>query len=102
MCDDASRKRWNRVWSSVDHDVAIRDGRCRAAVVGLASLIVIDHQAGGLVPNLDAEFVHAAAPLNRSVDRRQQEGVVTLAVDGAGSLVLSLRAAHDKPIVAAA
>src|SRR5207244_1318694 len=86
--------------STVDHDRPSGDGRRRRAVdVGWGPVVVVvDHGAGGLLPDLDPELVAGDAV----VVSGDEERVADRTVHGPDALVLRLlRAGHDEPVVAA-
>src|SRR5436309_811942 len=87
----------------MDYDAAAADRCGEISAVQGVELIVIDNGAViGLVPNLDAELVRAAAPSNSTVDGGEDEAVAAGIVHGAGAFVLRARAGNHQPLVAGA
>src|SRR5207237_532088 len=61
--------------------------------------VVDDRVAGALVPDLDAELVHAARARLLAVQRRHQEAIAAGAVERARTLILRLGTGNHQPIV---
>ena len=81
------------------NDDGALDDRARASdgiVVQRGHLVVVDDGVSGLVPDLDSEAVDPAAAGDRTVDRRQDEPIVTRSVDRTVALELGPGARDDK------
>src|SRR5947207_7499235 len=90
----------------MNHDVPTGDRRARGGGVrGVRAaarrdlVVVHDHAAVAVVPDLDPELVRAPAAVHGAVDGGQDEAVVAGVVDGARALVLGPGARHDEPVV---
>ena len=85
----------------VHHDAAAADDLrvCRVDVLRSSSHVVVNNGAVCLVPNLDAELVHATATVHLAIRRGEQEAEVAAAIDGAETFVLRLGTRDDKPLI---
>jgi len=85
----------------MDHDAAALDdgGIAQGGVIISPILVVIDLRPAGLVPDLDAEAVHAPATIDLAVNGGEDEAVVAVAVDRAPALILRPRASYHQPLV---
>ena len=87
----------------MNDDAAAAEGGCRIRAVRCAELVVInDGIVVGLVPNFDAELVHATAAIDLAVDGREHEAVVASVVHGPGPFVLAFGSRDHQPFVAGA
>ena len=97
---------WGKVngWTILlmDHDGTSLDGGGGRGIIRGALLIVVHHQTGDQVPDLDAEFIHIIAAADLAIKCSQHEAVNSSPIDGPGALVLSFCPGYNQPIISSA
>src|ERR1700752_3022490 len=89
----------------VDHDVATgHQGSLRGEVgaISRAFLVVIDHDARIIFPDLDSEPIRLPGSQQGTVNGSEQESVISGIVDRSPTFVLSAGASDCQPLVGGA
>src|SRR5215213_5285911 len=84
-----------------DNATATKSGR-GVHSVGCTHLIIVNHDPGVRIPNLNAKSVDATTAVPLPIGNRQQEAVSLRAIDSSNALVLGFRSRNHEPLVVSA
>ncbi len=86
----------------MNDDAATFNHICSTRIIRIAHLVVVDDVATRLIPDLDTEAIHATSARYLPIVSRQQEAIISTAIDRARALVLGLGPRYHQPFVGSA
>ena len=90
------------MFQPMNDNAAAAENSCRVSLIATSHLVIVDQCSVAFVPDLDAECVRTAAPVDPAINGSDDKAIVAAAVYPPTALVLRFRSADQHPVVACA